>query len=109
MADDSIKQKESIYVPGSVHVGGLQTTFLAPSDMVLPLMCGICIHLVYVGLLVPIMVLFYNNYDNLQSCMNLQFDLLLYLLLSCHLSIIIINIWGACSSLKQKQVEVINV
>ena len=83
MADNEDPKEELIYSPGSVHVGGLHTTFLSPSDMVLPLMCGICIHLSYVGLLIPIMILFYNNWDNLESCMNYHFDLLLYLLVSC--------------------------
>lgn len=105
MADKIPSEDEDeieMYSPGYVHVGGLHTTFLSPSDMVLPLMCGICIHLTYVGLLIPVMVLFYNNYDNLESCMNFHWDLLLYLLVICHVSILVINVWGTCSSLRAK-------
>ena len=102
MANNEDPKEELIYSPGSVHVGGLHTTFLSPSDMVLPLMCGICIHLSYVGLLIPIMILFYNNWDNLESCMNYHFDLLLYLLVSCHVFILVINVWGTRSSLRAK-------
>ena len=102
LEDESERSPDAVYEPGSVYVGTLQTTFLSPSDMVLPLVCGICIHLVYIGILIPIIVLFYNNYDGLESCMNIHFDLELYLLLLCHLSILCTNIAAACSSLGAK-------
>ena len=78
--------------PGTVYVGPLHTKYLSPSDMVLPLCCNVCIHLMYIGLLIPITVLSYNGYDNIDSCMEIDYEILLWSLLSTHTLILIIDI-----------------
>ena len=90
------------YEPSSIYVGPLESKYLSPSDLLIPSIWGICIHLIYIALLIPMAVLFDDNEKNLRQCMDEQFVVLLYALLSVHGLIVLIDALSAYHALTAK-------
>ena len=81
---------------------GSRKTLLSSSDMVIPLICGIFSHLFYIALLLPILVLYFNDYDDLQKCMNINFEIYLISTLLIHTFTLICNILSTIIAFQTK-------
>eukprot|EP01083_Nonionella_stella_P069654 185807_1 len=75
-----------------VHVAS-RRTLLAPADMVIPLVCGICVHLFYITLLGPILFLYYDtDYADVKQCTDTHFEIYLISALVIHILTLTTNV-----------------
>eukprot|EP00485_Elphidium_margaritaceum_P017008 CAMPEP_0202730042 /NCGR_PEP_ID=MMETSP1385-20130828/186440_1 /ASSEMBLY_ACC=CAM_ASM_000861 /TAXON_ID=933848 /ORGANISM="Elphidium margaritaceum" /LENGTH=338 /DNA_ID=CAMNT_0049396315 /DNA_START=18 /DNA_END=1030 /DNA_ORIENTATION=- len=70
--------------------------------MVIPLLCGVFVHLFYMALLFTILILYFDDYHNLHHCMRHNFEVYLILSLLIHAFTLITNVLSICIAIQTK-------